>query len=148
MPLELKHFLGVMIAREQPLERSRFDTTPPTRYARETDMTYRNSSIALAAFHRLADRWHRTDRDRATLLGLDIDEPVIRSLTDDKERRISYLLGIFTRLHDILGPTDLADAWVLRPNSDFGGGTPLDRMLAGGLDGLAYVRSYVDRWAT
>ena len=111
-------------------------------------MTDRKSSTALAAFHRLADRWHLTDRDRATLLGLDIDEPEIRSLTDDQERRISYLLGIFTGLCDVLGQTELAITWVRRPNSDFGGGTPLDRMLAGGADGLAYVRAYVDRWAT
>ena len=97
---------------------------------------------------RLAARWHLTERDRATLLGFEMDEPENRSLTDDQERRISYLLGIFTRLHDILGPTDLADTWVRRPNSDFDGDTPLDRMLTGGVDGLAFVRSYVDRWAT
>jgi hypothetical protein len=60
--------------------------------------------------------------------------------------RISYVLGIFTGLRTVLGEVSLADDWVRRPNSDFAGSRPLDRMLAGNVGDLAYVRGYVDQW--
>jgi hypothetical protein len=60
---------------------------------------------------------------------------------------VSYILGVFSGLHAVLGDTALADEWVLRANRDFGNRTPLSRMLAGNVGDLAFVRAYVDRWA-
>ena len=108
-------------------------------------MTDRDPATICAAFRALADRWQLDDRDCATLLGHEGSDT--GNLTSDQEQRISYLLGIFAGLHAVLGP-ELADTWVRRPNSDFDGDTPLDRMLAGGVDDLAYMRAYVDGWAT
>jgi uncharacterized protein (DUF2384 family) len=67
-------------------------------------------------------------------------------LTRDQMERISYVLGIYGRLHAILADSALADDWIRRPNSDFGGAPPLDRMLAGNIGDLADIRRYVDAW--
>lgn len=95
------------------------------------------AAIALAAFHKVADRWGLTDRDRAALLAADVAE---------QRLRISYMLGIFAGLHAVLGESDPVDDWVRRPNLDFDGNAPLKIMLDG-KDGLARVRAYVDQWA-
>lgn len=59
------------------------------------------------------------------------------------------MLGIFAGLRMVLGETtSLADEWIMRPNLDFGDRSPLARMLAGNVGDLAFVRSYVDRWAS
>jgi hypothetical protein len=64
----------------------------------------------------------------------------------DQLERISYILGIFSGLHAILGDSPIADEWVRRSNVDFGGMPPIERMLMGNVGDLAYVRAYVDRW--
>ena len=46
----------------------------------------------------------------------------------------------------ILGESLFADQWVRQPNGDFGDSPPLDRMLAGNVGDLAFVRSYIDAW--
>jgi hypothetical protein len=67
-------------------------------------------------------------------------------LHPDQLERISYILGIFSGLHAILGDSPIADEWVRRSNLDFGGMPPIERMLMGNVGDLAYVRAYVDRW--
>jgi uncharacterized protein (DUF2384 family) len=111
-------------------------------------------AVALNAFRRIADRWKLGRELRATLLAASPrsisrwqSENSAPDLTRDQLERISYILGIFSGLHAVLGDTPLADEWVQRPNADFGDRTPLDRMLAGNVGDLAYVRAYVDRWA-
>ncbi len=52
-------------------------------------------------------------------------------LTRDQMERISYILGVYGRLHAILANSALADDWIRRPNTDFGGAPPLGRMLTG-----------------
>lgn len=61
-------------------------------------------------------------------------------LTLGQLERVSHLLGIYKSLQILLPTT--ADGWVKRPNqgSLFGGRTPLDVMLAEGLEGLRKVR--------
>ena len=111
-------------------------------------------AVALNAFRRIADRWKLGRELRATLLAASPrsisrwqSENSAPDLTRDQLERISYILGIFSGLHAVLGDTPLADEWVQRPNADFGDRAPLDRMLAGNVGDLAYVRAYVDRWA-
>jgi hypothetical protein len=111
------------------------------------------SAIALKAFRRVADRWGLERKARATLLATStrsIDrwegDPSSADLNRDQLERISYVLGIYGGLHSVLGEAPLADEWVRRPNIDFGDAPPLNRMLAGNVGDLAFVRNYVDCW--
>jgi uncharacterized protein (DUF2384 family) len=109
--------------------------------------------LALKAFRRVADHWSLGRNDRATLLAASA-RAIVRWERDassarlhrDQLERISYILGIFAGLHSILGDSPFADEWVRSPNLDFGGRSPLDRMLMGNVGDLACVRAYVDRW--
>lgn len=113
----------------------------------------RSTSTALRSFWRIADRWELNQEERATLLATTSRsvrrwklDPASADLSRDQMERISYVLGIFAGLHAVLGETDFADAWIRRPNLDFGESPPLRRMLAGNVGDLAFVRAYVDRW--
>lgn len=108
---------------------------------------------AIRAFFRVAETWRLGRAQRATLLAAS-ERSVDRwardagsaTLTRDQVERISYLLGIYGGLHAILGESPLADEWVARPNADFGGESPLQRMLAGNVGDLVEVRRYVEAW--
>jgi uncharacterized protein (DUF2384 family) len=108
---------------------------------------------AVRGFFRIADVWKVNRSERATLLATtprSIDRwkksAESAKLTRDQIERVSYVLGIYAGLHAILAESQLADDWVRRPNADFGGASPLDRMLAGNVGDLADVRRYVDAW--
>lgn len=62
----------------------------------------------------------------------------------DTLRRIGYLAGIYKALQILYSDAALADTWVRRPNQDFGGQAPLERMRAGDVTDLAAVRTYLD----
>jgi hypothetical protein len=102
----------------------------------------------------VADRWGLDKCARCTLLAAsarsikrwEANPPSVK-LGRDRLERISYVLGIFTGLHTLFGEASLADEWILRSNLDFGGASPLDRMLGGNVADLAFVRMYVDRWS-
>ena len=66
-------------------------------------------------------------------------------LEQDRLHRVSLLVGIFKALN-ILYDRPLADAWVLRPNANriFGGASPLEYMLRGGLPAMSTVRRLLD----
>jgi uncharacterized protein (DUF2384 family) len=65
-------------------------------------------------------------------------------LSDDTLRRVGYVAGIWKALQIVYSNPDQADGWVNRPNSFFGGHTPLQRMAAGDVTDLAAVRAYID----
>ena len=65
-------------------------------------------------------------------------------LSEDTLRRIGYVAGIWKALQIVYSNADQADGWVNRPNSYFGGQTPLQRMAAGDVTDLAAVRAYID----
>jgi hypothetical protein len=50
----------------------------------------------------------------------------------------------FACLEVLYSDPALADGWVKRPNAQFGGATPLERMAAGDVTDLAAVRAYLD----
>jgi uncharacterized protein (DUF2384 family) len=113
----------------------------------------RSAPVALKAFAKIADRWGLECAQKRILLATTEStlrrwsrNPESAKLGRDQLERISYVLGIFAGLHQILGDTALADEWVKRPNSEFGNLTPLARMLGGNVGDLFFVRSYVDRW--
>jgi uncharacterized protein (DUF2384 family) len=109
-------------------------------------------AVGVAAFQRIADAWKLTRSERRMLLA--VSERTVDRWRDatkarpsrDQLERISYLVGIYGGLAAIFGDASVATAWVRRPNADFGGATPLARMLAGNVGDLAEVRRYVDAW--
>jgi Protein of unknown function (DUF2384) len=132
---------------------------PATRYdpAPLVDLTSRAerarlSASGLKAFFRLADRWGVRDEDARALLGGVSNGPYYkwkkepeRLLDADTLTRISYLIGIFKALNILYGEK-LADEWVQLPNSNriFGGRTPLEYMMRGGVPAMQIVRRLLD----
>jgi len=111
------------------------------------------SSVGIEAFFRIAASWGLGRHECAVLLAVNVrtidrwkrgDEP---ELTRDQLERISYVLGIYSTLHGLLGESPFADGWVASPNADFGGERPLDRLLAANVGDLADVHRYVNAWA-
>ena len=72
--------------------------------------------------------------------------PEKASLSRDTLERLSNLLGIYKSLQILLPEAAAADAWVRQPNSApaFGGRSALERMLAGNVSDLNFVRRYLD----
>jgi hypothetical protein len=112
----------------------------------------RLSAPALKAFFKIAARWKVRDEDARALLGGVSNGPFYemkrnpgRVLDADRLTRISYLIGTYKALH-ILHARRLADDWVSLPNTHpiFGGRTPLDYMIRGGLPALQTVRRLLD----
>lgn len=68
------------------------------------------------------------------------------SVSRDTLERLSDLLGIYKALQILLPDPQAADAWVRKPNAAaaFGGGTALERMLAGNVSDIHFVRRYLD----
>ena len=68
------------------------------------------------------------------------------AIARDTLERISYVLGIYKGLQVLLPDPAAADGWVRKPNtaSIFGGGSALERMLAGNVSDLYLVRNYLD----
>lgn len=67
-------------------------------------------------------------------------------LPRDTLERISYVLGIYKALQVLLPDAQSADEWVRKPNPApiFGGGSALERMLAGNVGDLYVVRNFLD----
>lgn len=117
------------------------------------DVRNRLSPAALTGFFRIAEIWFISDDDARQLLGVSDIEQMMRmknnrkglQLDRDTLMRISYLLGIFKALN-ILHGKKLADQWVRLPNKNaiFGGQSPLQFMIEGGLLAMQTVRRLLD----
>lgn len=131
---------------------------PATRYEpaplidlRSREERARLSGSGLRAFFNLVDRWSLRDEDARELLGGVSNGPYYRwkakppLLDVDTLTRVSYLLGIFKALNIIYGEK-LADEWVRLPNKNpiFGGATPLNYMIRGGIPAMQVVRRLLD----
>ena len=112
----------------------------------------RLSASALKAFFNIVDRWLVKDEDARALLGGISNGPYYlwkkkpdRLLDADVLTRISYLIGIFKALNILYGEK-LADEWIRLPNTNriFGGRTPLEYMIAGGIPAMQIVRRLLD----
>jgi hypothetical protein len=112
----------------------------------------RLSPSAVRAFFNIMIRWSVRDEDARMLLGgmsngpfYEMKKKPDRVLDTDRLQRISYLIGIFKALN-VLYSEELADAWILLPNSNriFGGLTPLAYMMKGGLPAMQTVRRLLD----
>jgi hypothetical protein len=112
----------------------------------------RLSAPAFKGFTRLVAAWKLRDEDARELLGgvasstfYEWKKVPPRVLEVDRLTRISYLVGIYKSLHVVYGAT-LADRWIGMPNTNpiFGGRTPLEIMLAGGIPAMQTVRRLLD----
>ena len=112
----------------------------------------RLSGPALRAFFNIMRRWQVKDEDARALLGGVTNGPYYqmkrdpdRRLDTDRLTRVSLLVGIFKALH-VLYSESLADRWVQLPNTNriFGGSTPLEYMMRGGVPAIYTVRRLVD----
>ena len=134
-------------------------TYPATRYevVSRIDLSDRAererlSSGAVRAFFNIMAHWKICDKDARRMLGgmsngsyYAMKKGRNRTLDEDKLRRISYLVGIFKALN-ILHSEELADRWMQLPNMNriFGGMTPREYLVQGGLPAFATVRRLLD----
>jgi hypothetical protein len=135
-------------------------TYPVTRYAPPeiVDLSSREerkrlSASGLKALFNIAECWKLRSEDVRELLGGVANgsyfemkkNPESKVLDADQMLRVSYLIGIFKALN-ILHSRQLADEWVRLPNSNriFGGRTPLEYMIRGGVPAMQTVRRLLD----
>jgi len=112
------------------------------------------AAAGLRAFARIAEAWGLSVDEQLRLLGQPPRStffawrkaPDKASLSRDTLERLSNLLGIYKSLQILLPDAAAADAWVRQPNSApaFGGRSALERMLAGNVGDLNFVRRYLD----
>jgi len=114
----------------------------------------RLSPAAIEGLLRIATRWGLPNEITRALLGgissgsfyaLKGDAAKTKTLDEDQLTRISLLIGIYKALN-ILYTRKLADAWITLPNTNpmFGGATPLDYMVNGGIPAFVRVRQLLD----
>lgn len=120
-----------------------------------SDRTVRErlSPAAARGFLNILECWGLADAEACSLLGgMPADrlramrrDPAGAAFDQDVLERISFLVGIVKALNLLFGQT-LADAWVRLPNRNriFGGLSPLDSMIRGGLPALQTVRRLLD----
>ena len=130
---------------------TRFDPSPLVDLS-DRDVRERLSAGAARAFFNIMTRWGVRDEDARQLLGgisngafYALKKNPDRALDEDRLRRVSYLVGIFKALN-ILYSEDLADRWMKLANKNriFGGATPLDYLIRGGLPAFETVRRLLD----
>ena len=102
---------------------------------------------------RLAGIWHLTSAEICALLGDMSERTWFRikkgdwpgALSQDTLTRISALVGIFKGLR-LLFSEPLADDWVRLANKGplYGGRSPLDAMIEGGIPRMLEVRRHID----
>lgn len=107
---------------------------------------------AVKAMVMLAGKWSLRVRDIGDLMGglsnstwhdWKVNPP--KELSVDQLTRVSLLLGMYAALQ-ALHRGALADEWPSRPNSNpiFGGRTPVQAMIDGGIPAMLQVRSLLD----
>ena len=114
----------------------------------------RMAAAGLRAFARIAEAWGLSVDEQLRLLGQPPrstyfawrKNPDMAQLPRDTLERLSNILGIYQSLQILLPQPEVADAWVRQPNSapPFGGRPALERMLAGNVSDLNFVRRYLD----
>src|SRR5450755_4753591 len=111
------------------------------------------SGPAMRAFFNLAGKWDLSVNQQRGMLGWPAPSTYhkykagqVGSLSFDMLTRISLLLGIYKALHILYPQAELADQWIKLRNANlrFGGKSPVDLMIDGGIDGLFQVRRLVD----
>lgn len=108
--------------------------------------------VAAKAYARVAAAWRLRNPEAAALV--DVSPRTwsrlkagawAGTLSRDRLLRISALVGLYKALHLYFGEA-LADEWPSLPNAGplFGGRTPVEAMIRGGLPQIIATRDYVD----
>jgi len=100
---------------------------------------------------RLFDRWQISDAQAREILGglpartfARWKAGEIGRIDRDLATRLSLLMGIHKGLRYLFTDPARGYAWVKKPNTLFGGRTPMDIMVQGDIFSLARVRAYLD----
>lgn len=134
-------------------------TYPATKFvpAKLVDLNSRSererlSPSGLKAFFKIMEHWQVRDESARALLGgvtngpfYEMKKNSARVLDADKLTRISYLIGIYKALNIVYGKK-LANEWILLANDNtiFGGNSPLEYMIRGGIPAMHTVRRLLD----
>lgn len=125
--------------------------TLAARHPAAADVDHATIEAGLRAVFRLFELWGLAVEEQRVLLGRPSRATLynwragkVRQVPHDTIRRVSYLLGIHKALTILYDDAAIADTWVRRPNSAFGGQSCLARMLAGDVADLAAVRAHLD----
>lgn len=111
------------------------------------------AAAALRTFFNIAKAWELSNEEQQRLLGCGRTTffdwkagRVKRGLDGATLERLSHLFGIYGALQILLPIPERANAWIRKPNSAplFGGGSALQRLLAGQVADLFVVRQYLD----
>lgn len=109
--------------------------------------------VALEAFFHLVEKWGiNTVEQKRTLLGRPSEALYykwqrgdVSNVQHDTLMRISHLLGIHKALKMLFsGNHERGYQWIKKPNKHFAGQSAYDRMMAGEITDIAYVRHYLD----
>tara|TARA_B100000989_G_scaffold283599_1_gene249616 strand:+ start:701 stop:1093 length:393 start_codon:yes stop_codon:yes gene_type:complete len=109
--------------------------------------------VAMEAFFNLVEKWQIDGvENKRKLLGQPPQSTFFKwqrgdvsNVPHDTIIRISYLMGIHKALKMLFsGNNERAYAWVKKPSIDLNGQSAYERMLAGEVTDLAYVRNYLD----
>jgi hypothetical protein len=129
-------------------------TSSAARHAPAEVSAERMGAAGLRAFVRIAEAWGLSVDEQLALLGQPPrstyfawrKHPEKAALPRDTLERLSNILGIYKSLQILLPDPAAADGWVRKPNgaAPFGGGSALQRMLAGNVSDLNIVRRYLD----
>jgi len=123
----------------------------PQTFANEDDRK-RLSGVALKAFRRVVEAWGLTNADSAALLGVSGStwDRIKRggraeALSQDQLTRASAVIGLYKGLQ-LLFADDKAARWPSLKNRGpiFGGATPTQAMVSGGIPVMLEVRRYID----
>jgi hypothetical protein len=143
--------INLSIDRLQLMAQVAYAVTPDAAPARQAQLTPQKIAAAMRAFFRVAQVWDLSNEQAQVLLGHPARSTFYKwkrgevvAVSHDTIRRLSYVLGIYKALQVLFKSPAQADGWVSRPNTAFGGGSALDRMLGGDVTDLAAVRIYLD----
>ena len=140
---------AAIVPRTQPRG---IDATPPM-LRPDPGERRRKSGPALRAFFNIADRWHVTPEEQRGLLGWPSRSALYTwkanpdtTLSYDTLVRLSLILGIFKALQVLYPEPAFAHGWMKMPNRNalFGGRTPAEYALRGGIGALQDVRRLLD----
>lgn len=114
--------------------------------------------VAVKLFLKITEEWSLNEDQRCVLAGLSSRTTLHnwRQRVDDREQsiklskdtleRLSYIAGIYKAIQILFDEPKQWQEWIKKPNSDFAGQSALDRMLAGNVADLYFVRQYLDAW--
>lgn len=136
-----------------PSHHENLERITPPRDRTSQEVRNEMSGPALRAFFRIAKRWQLTLKQKEGLLGwpsrqtiYNWERGVSAKLSYDVLMRISIILGVYKDLHILYPEEEFADRWIHMNNINplFGGQSPIEFMVDGGMDAMYSVRRLLD----